>query len=762
MAAVQCNCPPSRSRTQWPAVFQEAVGSLDDPELLDDAMARDGWTALELPGGQLIKVPNTTTLKADFKEGLAHLDPVATVATLLGYVAQEGNCSQVVLEPLIVCICERMRNEKKFSGTAEAHKLLTRFVLRCLSLIPSVLRPMLAHHVFLTPLMTEVMDGDAQVTARHLLQCASTIDEDEHSDDNTTSTAGQGRCLLLPMLHALGMHLKLKDLQEHYVEVVWKAGQAAAQDAPGQSAETAVSCTSVAAGMNSSHGGPVEPSSAAGPLKGTSAEAAGGADDAIELLPHSLRAHFEGKRTAPGPAAGATKQEQHPEGTAGGLEPAQAAVAVATKEEQDAQAVIMQIRTEEFDLVDAQHMTQDKKKRNEREGRMLKMLSKDLYSEAHHFQMELVQNADDNHYSPDTVPLLTFDVFDDKILVKNNELGFSAENVRKICTIGDSSKKNKQGYTGEKGIGFKSVFKVTDKPAVHSNHFHFAFDLTADKMLGYIVPSPVRPLPLDMHNPKEVTTCIELPLKEEFQGRRPESRELRDKFNNLCPVLLLFLRNLRRININNVAGQSFHTILADQDSVYPNCLRLRSMRMSYAKGAEQADVVDTSSKWIHVDKVLQPRNPRQGEKIERTCVSVAYPLPKGTDDHELPQRQPVYAYLPVRSYGLKFVVNANWEVPPSREAVYGLSAFNIELASAIPDLAMEALALLKQMPTPRQDRPHFWIDWWLKTLPVDGEVDEPFVSPARQFYGAKLVGKAGLRIWDGAVAGEIQEGSIQT
>ena len=152
---------------------------------------------------------------------------------------------------------------------------------------------------------------------------------------------------------------------------------------------------------------------------------------------------------------------------------------------------------------------------------------------------------------------------------------------------------------------------------------------------------------------------------------------------------------------------------------------------------------------------LPPASSSPQTKIEETCVSVAYPLPKTADDHEQPERQHVYAYLPVRSYGLKFVVNvsrtactvllsfcnaqglkaglflfsalcfwlgienctgvchckqlhmlpacpvidiipthlhttqANWEVPPSREAVHAHSAFNLELASVIPGVCFD-------------------------------------------------------------------------
>ena len=40
---------------------------------------------------------------------------------------------------------------------------------------------------------------------------------------------------------------------------------------------------------------------------------------------------------------------------------------------------------------------------------------------------------------------------------------------------------------GQKGIGFKSVFRVTDTPEVHSNGYHIKFDVNSGPM-GYILP----------------------------------------------------------------------------------------------------------------------------------------------------------------------------------------------------------------------------------------------------------------------------------
>lgn len=47
------------------------------------------------------------------------------------------------------------------------------------------------------------------------------------------------------------------------------------------------------------------------------------------------------------------------------------------------------------------------------------------------------------------------------IVVLNNERGFSTDNIRALCDVGNSTKKEPSaGYIGKKGIGFKSVFRV--------------------------------------------------------------------------------------------------------------------------------------------------------------------------------------------------------------------------------------------------------------------------------------------------------------
>ena len=170
-----------------------------------------------------------------------------------------------------------------------------------------------------------------------------------------------------------------------------------------------------------------------------------------------------------------------------------------TERESLCKEIIMNIRRDEFGYELELKPEQEKiaRKQREREGRSLQRLSQELYSKDTHFVLELVQNADDNSYPPHLsagvsssgkVPTLKFILSSNCIVVCNNECGFTERNIRAVCDVGKSTKgPHRSGYIGQKGIGFKSVFRVTDTPEIHSNCFHIRFD-TQSGPIGYILP----------------------------------------------------------------------------------------------------------------------------------------------------------------------------------------------------------------------------------------------------------------------------------
>src|SRR6476646_6360426 len=65
--------------------------------------------------------------------------------------------------------------------------------------------------------------------------------------------------------------------------------------------------------------------------------------------------------------------------------------------------------------------------RNMREdySEALSLLSEDLYSKKTHFVLELTQHADDNQYEQDVEPAITFVNEGHRLVVRNNEKGFT-------------------------------------------------------------------------------------------------------------------------------------------------------------------------------------------------------------------------------------------------------------------------------------------------------------------------------------------------
>ena len=122
------------------------------------------------------------------------------------------------------------------------------------------------------------------------------------------------------------------------------------------------------------------------------------------------------------------------------------------------------------------------KVQQERLGRSLDRLSRDLYSKDTHFVLELVQNADDNSYPEelmaalesssvtDECPAVQFIISRSGVTVLNNESGFREKDVRALCDVGRSTKgKHKYGYIGELTVFCLLLFCLFD--AVKSEVF---------------------------------------------------------------------------------------------------------------------------------------------------------------------------------------------------------------------------------------------------------------------------------------------------
>ncbi|KAK7918618.1 hypothetical protein WMY93_009902 [Mugilogobius chulae] len=370
----------------------------------------------------------------------------------------------------------------------------------------------------------------------------------------------------------------------------------------------------------------------------------------------------------------------------------------------------------------------------ERLGRSLDRLSTELYSKDTHFVLELIQNADDNSYALDegVTPALAFMVERDCITVLNNETGFQEKNIRAICDVGRSTKgKHTYGYIGQKGIGFKSVFKVTDCPEIHSNGFHLRFDKNCGPM-GYILPhwtEEQREVSAQLQDLSQHswTTKICLPL-------RSENHQTRNLFHDVHPSLLLFLHRLRSITIYNQVENRLVT-MSRKD------LSHNILEVEHSEGTER---------WLVIKNMLTPRKIKDG--VEATELALAFQLSTQETGSEVtvqPQKQPVFAYLPLRTFGFRFIIQGDFDIPSSREDVDRDSSWNQWLRSEIPQLFLQAMEVFNKHPdfSGLKGLCHF-----LQFIPLPDEILD-FFKPVAQHIIQLLKGKAFLPTLssDGAV-----------
>ena len=333
----------------------------------------------------------------------------------------------------------------------------------------------------------------------------------------------------------------------------------------------------------------------------------------------------------------------------------------------------------------------------------LELLSKQLYSTETHFALELLQNADDNEYSEHTIPEVTFSLDHDRVTVSNNENGFLPEHVEAICDVGKSSKRGKAGFIGEKGIGFKSVFSVSDQPEVHSAGYHFRFGLpNEDDRLGYVVPHWI-----DSPGDSEAGTRIVLPLRAD----KPPQMAL---FGDIKAEVLLFLRRVRKISLDDQ--------MAGTRRLFEKALERNQTLIRESQGPIDGalEVVREARFVVHrligdMADIDEENRPGFGDSE----IVLAFPVDEAGRPAGV-HTQTLHAFLPVRDYGFRFLIHADFILNASRQDILHGRRWNKGLVKHIEAAFLEAVEHFKE--------DHDLRDSYLSWIPRRGDISDPFLS----------------------------------
>ncbi|KAH7127402.1 hypothetical protein EDB81DRAFT_662832 [Dactylonectria macrodidyma] len=353
-------------------------------------------------------------------------------------------------------------------------------------------------------------------------------------------------------------------------------------------------------------------------------------------------------------------------------------------------------------------------------------LAKNLYTSNARFVFELLQNADDNHFEKakrlGQVPYVAFKVHPDRIVIECNEDGFTPENLKAICAVGRSSKTGAQGYIGEKGIGFKSVFMAAWKVHIQSGDFSFYFQhRIQDSGFGMIRPLWEEPT----EQLQQPLTKITLSLHD--QGDEDQLSSQRDtiyqQFNDLQENLLLFMQNLKEIRVTffDVSGEmKISTTFSTQ--------QMDGNRVTLTRHVTHGGVITITSKIYHlarrrVGNLAKNENRSYSVDEEQTRayskaeVVLGFQLTEHSVPIDIPQD--VFAFLPMSHMGFKFLIHSDFVTQANRQGIVTTSRRNLGILEGIYDAFIQGIlefcdhpalryTWMRFLPNPNDHYDHFW------------------------------------------------------
>lgn len=228
---------------------------------------------------------------------------------------------------------------------------------------------------------------------------------------------------------------------------------------------------------------------------------------------------------------------------------------------------------------------------------------------------ELAQNADDAPGAGDRWLELHF--FADRLVVRNNSV-FRSEDFERIKRIAAGGKLNDQHRTtGTFGVGFVSVYQLTDTPILRSAGYELRFDphegrapaeeCAVDDMTEFELPLRLEPTPVGRALSMDPVT------------RSWVRNLLDDQLPVELPLMLLFTERLTRISVY----EDDQLLLEVRRSMEPPHVgRVNRIIIDYVHGARRS-----THQWLRfVDKVEQPSPRRQDGRAEKDpTVHIAVP-----------------------------------------------------------------------------------------------------------------------------------------
>ena len=352
----------------------------------------------------------------------------------------------------------------------------------------------------------------------------------------------------------------------------------------------------------------------------------------------------------------------------------------------------------------------------------IKLVANDQYTEIDHFILELLQNADDNEYADGISPTVWIELHEDRLILKNNEVGFSDKNVFAVTYAAASTKtreKTASTYIGEKGIGFKSVFAVAETIDIHSGSFDF--QLRNDEFI----------IPHLLERKNHQGTCLELIFR---QSKTAIASVLSDRLAQVAEgsqQFLLFLQKLERLEIDNrfTGSKTVIEALRDEQAGY----------YVIQQDGKAQSLLKIASEKVMPAETVQTRYESIKEDLPRETV-LAVPMPESGATPD--KTGLLFCYLPTRvKTGLPIHIQVDGKTTTNRENLqeFGSSEWNRLLFAGLDDVLVEAYREMTGLDALRTCLPAYWPDFEEPVKSGNRDFDELLTRFAEKLSDEALV-----------------------
>ncbi|MFZ2958159.1 MAG: hypothetical protein WA705_14825 [Candidatus Ozemobacteraceae bacterium] len=320
------------------------------------------------------------------------------------------------------------------------------------------------------------------------------------------------------------------------------------------------------------------------------------------------------------------------------------------------------------------------------------LLSKRVYADPGHFLVELLQNAEDSQAKEWRV---RFE--EHQISVWHDGKTFDVRDLVGVTSIGQTTKRKQQ--IGFFGVGFKSIYEITDRPQVYSGLYNFEIvDISVPKRLSR------RP-----DGFPDGGTLLILPLQV------VQAANLYAKAAVLDPCVLITLRNIEIIDLTLAANAGGPARRLMKETVSAD----RTLSTVYLEPEKTV-----SPYFVQDDEFSFTLGKREAGKPDRASVMIGVlhdgfgnpvPLP--------PNSATLYSYLPTPEHsGFKFFIQSHFDLLIDRERIGPDSQWNRWILSQVPT---QLARLFRRLTDGLSPIPVKLLKAFLSIIPKPDELNSP-------------------------------------